>query len=221
MKKKITALCLCVALLAIAVVGASLAYFTDTKTAENTFTVGNVQIKLDEANVNDPTGDRVTSNEYTGVTPGLTYAKDPIVHNTGDNDAWIRMTITVDNGMNWLGLFTETKFDNPGTEAVFNAFINNTLGDKWSLEKISFVYNKTTQQTDLVYVLKYAEKLSAGADTTAAFEEIMFPPKATAKDITTRVNQNGTFYVNVVAEAIQADTFDTWEAAFAAFDAQG
>ena len=33
MKKKITALCLCVALLAVAVVGASLAYFTDTKTA--------------------------------------------------------------------------------------------------------------------------------------------------------------------------------------------
>ena len=29
MKKKITALCLCVALLAVAVVGASLAYFTD------------------------------------------------------------------------------------------------------------------------------------------------------------------------------------------------
>ena len=35
MKKKITALCLCVALLAVAVVGASLAYFTDTKTATN------------------------------------------------------------------------------------------------------------------------------------------------------------------------------------------
>ena len=46
MKKKITALCLCVALLAIAVVGASLAYFTDTKSATNTFTVGNVKIEL-------------------------------------------------------------------------------------------------------------------------------------------------------------------------------
>ena len=45
MKKKITALCLCVALLAVAVVGASLAYFTDTKSATNTFTVGNVKIE--------------------------------------------------------------------------------------------------------------------------------------------------------------------------------
>ncbi len=49
MKKKVTALCLCVALLAVAVVGASLAYFTDTETATNTFTVGNVSIKLIES----------------------------------------------------------------------------------------------------------------------------------------------------------------------------
>lgn len=49
MKKKITALCLCVALLAVAVVGASLAYFTDTKSATNTFTVGNVKIQLLES----------------------------------------------------------------------------------------------------------------------------------------------------------------------------
>ena len=48
MKKKITALCLCVALLAVAVVGASLAYFTDTDNATNTFAVGNVKIDLIE-----------------------------------------------------------------------------------------------------------------------------------------------------------------------------
>ena len=61
MKKKITALCLCVALLAVAVVGASLAYFTDTKSATNTFTVGNVKIDLIESKYhregNDNSGD--------------------------------------------------------------------------------------------------------------------------------------------------------------------
>ena len=51
MKKKLTALCLVVALLAIAVVGGSLAYFTDTKEAENTFTVGSVSIQLLESNL--------------------------------------------------------------------------------------------------------------------------------------------------------------------------
>ena len=61
MKKKVTALCLCVALLAVAVVGASLAYFTDTKSATNTFTVGNVSIDLIESKYhregNDNSGD--------------------------------------------------------------------------------------------------------------------------------------------------------------------
>ena len=49
MKKKIVAICLCVALAAVAVVGASLAYFTDSKSATNTFTVGNVKINLIES----------------------------------------------------------------------------------------------------------------------------------------------------------------------------
>ena len=49
MKKKLTAIFLCVALAAIAIVGASLAYFTDTDSATNTFTVGNVKIDLIES----------------------------------------------------------------------------------------------------------------------------------------------------------------------------
>ena len=40
MKKKILAMCLCVAMLAIAIVGGTLAYFTDTDTQTNVFTNG-------------------------------------------------------------------------------------------------------------------------------------------------------------------------------------
>ena len=63
MKKKITAIFLCVALVAIAIVGASLAYFTDTKTATNTFTVGNVKIELLESSLH---------RENAGVANGET-----------------------------------------------------------------------------------------------------------------------------------------------------
>ena len=79
MKKKITALCLCVALLAVAVVGASLAYFTDTKTATNTFTVGNVKIDLIESKFhrqgNDNSGD-TSIPDPTGTANGMTYLND-------------------------------------------------------------------------------------------------------------------------------------------------
>lgn len=71
-KKKLITLAL-VAIVAItAIASASLAYFTDTKTADNTFTMGNVKITLDEAPVNELgqaiEGDRVTGNRY-GLPP--------------------------------------------------------------------------------------------------------------------------------------------------------
>lgn len=50
MKKKIVTVCLTVCLAAVAVVGGTLAYFTDTDEAENVFTVGNVSIDLTEPN---------------------------------------------------------------------------------------------------------------------------------------------------------------------------
>ena len=48
-KKKILTLCVVACLAITAIAGASLAYFTDTKSATNTFTVGNVSIDLIES----------------------------------------------------------------------------------------------------------------------------------------------------------------------------
>ena len=73
--------------------------------------------------------------------------------------------------------------------------------------------------SDFVATLKYTKVLDAGADTSAMFSKIAFPAKMTEKDVTTRIAQNGNFGINVVAQAIQADGFNTWDEAFAAFDA--
>ena len=219
MKKKITAICLCVALVAIAVVGATLAYFTDTKTATNTFTMGDVKIKLDETNVNDPDGDRVTSNEYN-VYPGAVVTKDPIVHNTGKNGAYIRAIVTVENGMNWLGFYYDKTSTFPQVEA-FEKLICNTLGTGWEIVGFKNVMSTQDHPTsDTVVTLKYTGVLKAGDMTSAMFKNVMLPAKMTASDITTRVAQNGVFHIDVVAQAIQADGFTTWENAFAAFDAK-
>ncbi len=53
MKKKILSLCLVVALAATAIIGGTLAYFTDTDNATNTFTTANVKIDLIEQQRND------------------------------------------------------------------------------------------------------------------------------------------------------------------------
>ncbi len=98
MKKKITALCLCVALLAIAIVGASLAYFTDTDNAKNTFTVGNVKIDLIEQKKTDE-GLKDFTQDKTLVpgksNDGNAVSKIVTVKNTGDSDAWVWVELRI------------------------------------------------------------------------------------------------------------------------------
>ena len=104
MKKKILVACLCVALAVLTIAGTTLAYLTSTDKVENTFTVGNVAITLDEAAVN-PDGtlkykedgvtpvDRVDNNSYK-LMPGLTYTKDPIIHvAAGSENCYLFVTV--------------------------------------------------------------------------------------------------------------------------------
>lgn len=120
MKKKITALVLVVAILAMLSIGVTLAYFTDTDSAVNVFTVGDVDIELDETvGVTDSNGnpapDRVTQTEtgatYTGIMPGNTLDKKVTVTNL-ENPAYVRVVVIVNNHLEiWKALDCE-----PGTE---------------------------------------------------------------------------------------------------------
>lgn len=214
-KKRFVAILLCVTLVALAAIGATFAYLTDTKTVDNTFTMGNVAIKLDETNVNDPEGARVTSNAYD-VYPGAVVTKDPIVHNTGKNAAYIRATVNVSNWMNLCAAyypdFKET-FPNDGYKAALNLLVGE-LGEGWSVVGVEAGDTFTIGQFDAKFILKYDGKLAANADTTAMFQTVTIP---TGID---NVNTDSFKEVKVVAQAIQADGFDTWEAAFAAYDAK-
>lgn len=102
MKKKIVAIMLCMGMLTASVVG-TMAYLTDQENVTNTFTVGKVGLKLDEADVK-PDGTyetahdtRVDGNEYH-LLPGHTYIKDPTVTVLKDSeDCYVRMIVTVEN----------------------------------------------------------------------------------------------------------------------------
>lgn len=97
MKKKITALCLCVALLAIAVVGASLAYFTDTDNATNTFAVGNVKIDLIEQQKGENGLEPFKNNKtlVPGTSDKNAVSKIVTVKNTGENAAWVWVDLKI------------------------------------------------------------------------------------------------------------------------------
>ena len=214
-KKSILMAAIAVMLVAVLVVGGTLAYFTDTKSATNTFTMGNVKITLDETNVNDPQGARVTENTYN-VYPGAVVTKDPVVHNTGKNAAYIRATVNVSNWMNLVAAyypdFKET-FPNDGYKAALNLLVGE-LGEGWSVVGVEAGDTFTIGQFDAKFILKYDGKLAADESTTAMFQTVTIPAGID------NVNADSLSSVKVVAQAIQADGFASWDDAFAAFDAQ-
>lgn len=99
LRKALLALCCAIALVAISV-GATLAYLISADTVTNTFTVGNVNITLDELDVDDSDNDndrtdRDKANTYK-LFPGKSYTKDPTVHVAANSEnSWI--FVKVDN----------------------------------------------------------------------------------------------------------------------------
>lgn len=102
-KKKVLLTICCAVVLVVASVMGTMAYLTSQDEVTNTFTVGDVAITLDEADVKtDGTyvtdvSTRVDANEYH-LIPGHNYIKDPTVHvDANSEDSWL--FVQVDNGL--------------------------------------------------------------------------------------------------------------------------
>lgn len=132
MKKKLVTLCAALALCATAIIGGTLAYFTDTEAATNTFTVGNVDIELTEPN---------WTGEHTNVYPGQKLAKDPTVKNIGANACYVR--ISVSN----LNQYVETLGQN-ALITYWTGSTVNTLGKHWVKEGDYFYYTEVLAKDD-------------------------------------------------------------------------
>ncbi len=208
MKKKILAAALIV--LAVALVGSSLAYFTDTDRAKNIFTVGNVDITLDEAQViatTDINGlttwkannslPRVTANTYNNIYPGAILPKDPAIHNIGTNSAYVRMKVVINNAADWNIA--------PGADlsAIF-AGHDETL---WT--RVGDITVDVNGVATAVYT--YNSILEGGESTAPLFAAINVPT-------TIQNGQISDFEINVTADAIQAEGFIDSASAWAAFN---
>ena len=103
-KKKVISLAAVGIIGAIALSGASIAYFSDTKTVTNTFTVGNVKIDLVEQQTVKGVDGKVTGLETfvqdKVLKPGTSsdgnaVSKIVTVENTGENAAWVWVDLKV------------------------------------------------------------------------------------------------------------------------------
>ncbi len=220
-KGKVLALMLSAAALVAASVFGTMAYLTDEEAVTNTFTVGQVGLKLDEADVN-PDGTyvkdkntRVQENEYH-LLPGYTYIKDPTIHVSEESEECY-LFVKVENGIEAI----ETKDTNKKTIAK-------------QMEELGWV---EIDSTNNIYVLakgegdaKFQYTVFAGAEVvvfnefTIDGDSVVYVPKnekvpdgkVNLANYTTKENQKSK--VIVTAYAVQAVGFenskDAWDATF-------
>lgn len=235
-KSKALLLTLCAVLLVAASVLGTMAYLTSSAEVKNTFTVGKVEIKLDETDVTNPTGPRVTANSYK-LMPGTTYTKDPTVTvKAGSEESYVRMKVTFNNATDIIALCTDPEFAEDGPTGVENAYplirmvnfveanaakwdgiIPDNMMDTEEMLANAKYFAYDAKADTLTYYFYYTDTVSAPTADVALpvlFNEVTLPGWVTNDQLATLEN----FQITVVAEAIQADGFANAGAAWAAFN---
>ena len=190
MKKKIIALCLVIALAATAVIGGTLAYFTDTDAKTNTFTAGGVKIDLIEQERKYNDDGTVTLGEFTQgqvlmpIVGSAQGEKDDLgqpiaanyvdkivtIKNNGKSDAYVRAYFAIpsalDDGYETFNAGANILHFNFGNEDGVS-----TYGDQWEwTHDGKWNYFETTIDNVAynVYYADYYQALPAG-ETTEQF----------------------------------------------------
>ena len=210
--RRILLLVACAVLLVSLSVGATLAYLTSTTgTVKNTFTVGNVNIKLDEAKVDEygktPDGRTEEGNEYK-LLPGHVYAKDPTVTVLGTSEAcYVRIVLKITNYDKLQAIL--------GADVLPQDLVNGTWDNaSWPCASYEVKGNVATCEFRYKEVV---ERSKADTKLPALFTQIKIDGA--------KVNENniGTLKdveIQIQAHAIQADGFDDAAAAWAAYSTQ-
>lgn len=193
-KKSLALIAITVVMVASIATAFTLAYFTSQDAETNTFTVGNVEIDLDEPNWDGNT----ETNPAMKANPGVAVVKDPIVTNLGENDAYVRMQVIVSDA----DVFAITD-DDDDTEYPCKLFDINTgwiqVGDA--------VKNNGTW----IYTYNYDGILGTTETTkktNALFNDVMLPTYFDNDDVAAlREDGEDSFTVTVKAAAIQVEGF--------------
>ena len=210
--KKILALALAAVMLVCTTVAATVAYLQDDDAVINTFTVGNVDILLDEFDYdNDTTETDITpgsspardkANIYK-LYPGKDYVKDPTVTVKGTEDAWLFVKVV--NGL---------VKGSTNIEAESGTIMNDGQTEYATIEE-QLAANGWTLVDGETDVYAYEEVVSPD-DEIVVFENFMID---SAVENTELAGYEGETIV-VTAYAVQEEGFDTaqdaWDAAFGA-----
>ncbi len=187
-KRKILLLAMSLCMVAILAVGGTLAYFTAEETADNVFTVGNVDVDIEEPDWEEP------EDAY----PGQVLPKNPQVSvKTGSNPCYARVIVT---GLDCL--ITAELSEQLVGYGVYDEDGNvlpDTTHENWVLHEIV-----TEEDGSLTYYFYYYDAdgkgglLEADASTGPVFDAIVIPT-----DLKNDFSGNE-YHVVVKVQAVQA-----------------
>lgn len=233
-KTKVLLTLTCAVMLIAASVMGTLAYLTDKDDVKNTFTVGQVDIKLDEAQINEvgqpvdedgkvvtdlAEAERVKKNSYH-LLPGHVYTKDPtltVLKNSEKSYVRLLVTVTFDQELSneellklkLEGIFTGyNKYWVRGEDPEITTLTKAEGGDKYTVITYEYRYKEIVEGE--------VEGIAADKKLPALFTGITVPSEwdnATMAAV-------GNFDIDVVGQAIQADGFTTADDAWKAFEDQ-
>lgn len=202
-------LALCAILLVVGTILGTVAYLQDTASVVNTFTVGNVHLKLDEAVVDEkgePTGGRTEAGNAYHLIPGETYTKDPTVTVLkGSEASYVRMMLTLNCASELDAIFAPNG-------AVLTEIFKGYDATKWTYVDVTRGNDNT-----ITYEFRYFETVKPEKDTDlvldALFDTVTVPNTMTGEQLATIADLE----ITVEAHAIQATGFANADEAWTAF----
>ena len=209
-RSKPLVLALCAVLLVVGTILGTVAYLQDTASVVNTFTVGNVHLKLDEAVVNEkgePQGDeRTESGNAYHLLPGETYTKDPTVTVLkGSEESYVRMMLTLNCASELDAIFAPNG-------AVLTEIFKGYDATKWTYVDVTRGNDNT-----ITYEFRYFDTVKPEKDTDlvldALFDTVTVPNTMTGEQLATIADLK----ITVEAHAIQATGFANADEAWTAF----
>ena len=208
-RSKPLVLALCAVLLVVGTILGTVAYLQDTASVVNTFTVGNVHLKLDEAVVDEkgePTGGRTETGNAYHLLPGETYTKDPTVTVLkGSEESYVRMMLTLNCASELDAIFAPNG-------AVLTEIFKGYDATKWTYVDVTRGNDNT-----ITYEFRYFETVEAedNADLVldALFDTVTVPNTMTGDQLATIADLE----ITVEAHAIQATGFANADEAWVAF----
>lgn len=203
MLKKIIAWTLVVALTATLAIGGTLAYLTDRDSEANVFTVGDVNIDLNEE-----------FNQGSALIPGVNIEKKPTITNVGPNRAWVWATVAVPANL-------ADVIDFSGEGAGWKAWTkapNTTEIDSMDYALYTILYSAPLDVGDVTDVLFTNVALNQNVDIDPNGDWYTVTD-GDAHPLNWN-NSNGDPIIYVSAYAIQTEGFTDVNAAYAAYQRQ-